>query len=106
MCALARPVRVEARLAWNVATAWSMRRLRSAFKSFSAGIPAINETAIVTFLARKRAYCQRLILLNAPRDQVLAKKSWQTHSVTSAPSEPDLYNELAFYTLELRDPEF
>jgi hypothetical protein len=26
--------------------------------------------------------------------------------VTAAPSDQDLYNQLAFYTLELRDPEF
>ena len=32
--------------------------------------------------------------------------SWQTRGVTAAPSDQDIYNELAFYTLELRDPEF
>jgi hypothetical protein len=48
MCTLARPVRVEAKWAWNVDTAWSMRRFRSLESSLSAGIPAIVETAIVS----------------------------------------------------------
>jgi hypothetical protein len=36
-------------------------------------------------------------------------KPWETLGVTAArtrPSDQDIYNELAFYTLELRDPEF
>jgi hypothetical protein len=33
-------------------------------------------------------------------------KPWHTHGVTAAPSDHDLYNELAFYTLALGDPEF
>ena len=36
-------------------------------------------------------------------------KSWQTHRVTAkipAPPDQELYDELALYTLELRDPEF
>ena len=33
-------------------------------------------------------------------------ESWQTHRVAALPSDQELYNELAFYTLELRDPEF
>jgi Family of unknown function (DUF5946) len=32
--------------------------------------------------------------------------SWQTQGVTAANSEHDLYDQLACYTLELRDPEF
>src|ERR1700722_11055675 len=48
MCTLARPVRVDARLAWNVATPWSIRCLRSAERSLSAGLPAMNELAIVS----------------------------------------------------------
>ena len=35
-----------------------------------------------------------------------APGAWQTHPVTDAPSSQDLYNELAFYTLALGDPEF
>jgi hypothetical protein len=46
MWTLARPVRVEARLARKVATAWSIRRLRSVWRSLSAGVPAIIEIAI------------------------------------------------------------
>src|SRR5271157_325232 len=51
MCTLARPVRVEAKLAWKVATAPSMRRRRSALSSLSAGIPAMMESAIGRVLA-------------------------------------------------------
>ena len=32
--------------------------------------------------------------------------SWHTHRVTAGPTDQDLYNQLAYYTLELRDPEF
>jgi hypothetical protein len=40
-------VRVEARFAWNVATAWSMRRFKPLESSLSAGIPAMIETAMM-----------------------------------------------------------
>src|SRR5215469_17928848 len=33
-------------------------------------------------------------------------ESWQTHRVAALPSDQELYNELAFYTLQLGDPEF
>jgi hypothetical protein len=57
MCTLARPVRVAARLAWKVATAPSMRRLRSALRSLSAGIPAMMKLPLVS---SSLTDCQRL----------------------------------------------
>src|SRR5579872_2714859 len=47
MCTLARPVRVAARFPWNPVTAWSIRRFKSAANPFSAGLPDINDSAIV-----------------------------------------------------------
>lgn len=35
-----------------------------------------------------------------------ARKTYAVTDMPAAPSDHDLYNELAFYTLELRDPEF
>src|ERR1700754_2138629 len=50
MATEARPVRVEARLAWKSCTALSMRVLSCCCTSLSAGIPAIAETAMSSSL--------------------------------------------------------
>jgi Family of unknown function (DUF5946) len=72
-------------------------------------MPAIVETAIVSFLAGE-SQLPRAILLNAAPGRVCGAKIRGKLIVVTAADSPrsdqELYDQLAFYTLELRDPEF
>src|ERR1700689_2340981 len=63
MCTLARPVRVDARLAWKVATAASMRRFKSLESPLSAGLPSINDAIFLPSLHPRQYITVSLQLL-------------------------------------------
>src|SRR5579871_2649405 len=97
MWALARPVRVDARLDWNVETAWSMRRRRSAFNSFTAIVRSSLELEIAN------GYSTKCGTPSGQRPRWSAQIDFWRGAM---PSDQEILHELSFYTLQLGDPEF